>query len=96
MGDSTGGYTAVMLGVTSGRTTDRRSRARQPRRLNTVQAVIDWFGPTDDFGLSGKVGATESPYTYIASGQALPPFWIAHGDADAASRSSSPATSKKR
>ena len=82
-GDSAGGYTAIMLGVTSGQTTDFDDPALgNPDVSSDVQAVVDWFGPTDDFGPYAKMGAKESPYTYIASAQSLPPFSIAHGDAD--------------
>lgn len=82
-GDSAGGYTVIMLGVTG----DRHTEFDDPTLGNpgtpaTVQAVVDWFGPTDAVSMPGKVGAAESPYTYLKPGRSLPPFMIAHGDAD--------------
>jgi len=81
-GDSAGGYTVIMLGVTGERRTkfDDASLGN-PDVPATVQAVVDWFGPTDSH-LPGNPGADDSPYTYIQSGRLLPPFRIAHGDAD--------------
>jgi acetyl esterase/lipase len=47
-----------------------------------VQAVVDWYGPTDPSPFTGPVGAGDLPSTYIRAGQRLPPFRIAHGSAD--------------
>jgi acetyl esterase/lipase len=82
-GGSAGGYTVIMLGVTSGQSTvfDDPSLGNSDV-ASTVQAVVDWFGPTDASNMPGNVGAAESPYTYIVAGRSLPPFMIAHGDAD--------------
>jgi acetyl esterase/lipase len=82
-GDSAGGYTVIMLGVTGGQHTvfDDPSLGN-PDVPATVQAVVDWFGPTDSSSMPGNVGKAESPYTYISAGRSLPPFMIAHGDAD--------------
>lgn len=81
-GDSAGGYMVVMLGVTGGEKTkfDDASlgNAEVPA---SVQAVVDWFGPTDSH-MPGDPGPDDSPYTYLKPGKALPPFMIAHGDAD--------------
>ena len=82
-GDSAGGYTAIMLGVTGSQTTDfDDATLGNPGVSSAVQAVVDWFGPTDASSMPGNVGAAESPYTYITAGRSLPPFRIAHGDAD--------------
>jgi acetyl esterase/lipase len=82
-GDSAGGYTAIMLGVTRGRQTEFDDPALGNAGVPaTVQAVVDWFGPTDFAQIPGKLGPAESPFTYIKVGQPLPPFTIAQGDAD--------------
>ena len=72
-----------MLGVTGNERTEFDDAALgNPGVSATVQAVVDWFGPTDASNMPGKLGAAESPYTYIKAGRMLPPFMIAHGDAD--------------
>jgi len=82
-GDSAGGYTVIMLGVTGGLATEFDDPAlADPGVSAGVQAVIDWFGPTDAANLPGKMGPAELPYTYIKPGRPLPPFMIAHGTAD--------------
>ena len=82
-GDSAGGYTVIMLGVTGNERTEFDDAALgNPGVPATVQAVVDWFGPTDASNMPGKLGAADSPYTYIKAGRTLPPFMIAHGDAD--------------
>lgn len=81
-GDSAGGYTVIMLGVTGGEKTKFDDAALgNPEVSADVQAVVDWFGPTDS-NMPGNPGPEDSPYTYIKSGKTLPPFIIAHGDAD--------------
>ena len=82
-GDSAGGYTAIMLGVTGDRRTEFDDAALGDADVPAgVQAVVDWFGPTDASSMPGRLGAAESPYTYLTAGHRLPPFLIAHGDAD--------------
>jgi acetyl esterase/lipase len=82
-GNSAGGYTVIMLGVTSGqRTVFDDPSLGNPDVPATVQAVVDWFGPTDSSSMPGNVGKDESPYTYIVAGRSVPPFMIAHGAAD--------------
>jgi acetyl esterase/lipase len=82
-GDSAGGYSAIMLGVTGARPTAFDDPALGNAAVPaTVQAVVDWFGPTDSSSMPGNVGADASPYTYLTAGSAPPPFMIAHGDAD--------------
>jgi acetyl esterase/lipase len=82
-GNSAGGYTVIMLGVTGGQQTKFDDPALgNPTVSSAVQAVVDWFGPTDAESMPGKPGAADSPYTYIVAGRSLPPFQIAHGSAD--------------
>ncbi|HEX6682549.1 MAG TPA: alpha/beta hydrolase [Candidatus Limnocylindrales bacterium] len=82
-GDSAGGYLVVMLGVTSGQKTKFDDpKLGNPDVPSTVQAVVDWFGPTDANNMPGDLGQEDSPYTYIAAGRPIPPFMIAHGDND--------------
>ncbi|GGN58852.1 hypothetical protein GCM10010112_13030 [Actinoplanes lobatus] len=82
-GNSAGGYTVVMLGVTGGLTTEFDDPAlADPAVPATVQAVIDWFGPTDAANLPGTIGPDRLPYAYVKPGRPLPPFLIAHGTAD--------------
>ena len=67
-GDFAGGYTAIILGVASGQTTDFDDPALgNPDVSSDVQAVVDWFGPTDDSGPYAKMGAKESPYLHRLS-----------------------------
>lgn len=82
-GNSAGGYSAIMLGLTGGQNTvfDDPSLGN-PGVSSAVQAVVDWFGAADLSDIPGNLGAAESPFTYIAPGRSLPPFMIAHGDAD--------------
>ena len=82
-GDSAGGYTAIMLGVTSGlHTAFDNSKLGNPHTSSAVQAVVDWFGPTDASNMPGTITWSQIPYTYILAGRSIPPFSIAHGDAD--------------
>jgi acetyl esterase/lipase len=82
-GDSAGGYTVIMLGVTGGQhTVFDDPTLGNPEVSSAVRAVVDWFGPTEASNMPGNVGTAESPYTYIVAGRSLPAFRIAHGDAD--------------
>jgi acetyl esterase/lipase len=82
-GDSAGGYTVIMLGVTGGQATEFDDPALgNPGVPATVQAVVDWFGPTTADNMPGRMGTAELPFAYIRKGRTLPPFLIAHGDAD--------------
>jgi acetyl esterase/lipase len=82
-GDSAGGYGAIMLGVTSGLHTAFDNPALgNPHTSSAVQAVVDWFGPTDATSMPGTITPGQIPYTYIRSGRKIPPFSIAHGSAD--------------
>jgi acetyl esterase/lipase len=82
-GDSAGGYSVIMLGLTGGQHTvfDDPSLGR-PGVSASVQAVVDWFGPTEFASIPGHLGPAEDPFTYIRAGRSLPPFRIANGDND--------------
>jgi acetyl esterase/lipase len=84
-GDSAGGYSALILAVTAG----RRTVFDDPRLGHAgvsaaVQAVVDDFGASELTDLPGPHTAAEDPLPYIASAKpgSIPPFRIAHGDAD--------------
>ena len=84
-GDSAGGYSALILAVTAG----RRTVFDDPRLGHAgvsaaVQAVVDDFGASELTDLPGPHTAAEDPFPYIASAKpgSIPPFRIAHGDAD--------------
>ena len=49
-----------------------------------MQAVVDDFGASELTDLPGPHTAAEDPFPYIASAKpgSIPPFRIAHGDAD--------------
>lgn len=82
-GDSAGGYSAIMLGLTGGVRTAFDDPALGNLGVSSaVQAVVDWFGTVDLDNMPGNNGQAESPFTYITRGRSLPPFMIAHGDAD--------------
>jgi acetyl esterase/lipase len=116
-GESAGGNLVALLGTTSGQDTPLDDPALGNADVSSdVQAVVDWFGPTD-FGLmdtqaaeagnkctspeqhdpasspeSAYIGAEvqtaldvvaqANPITYVSTATSLPPFSIAHGDAD--------------
>jgi acetyl esterase/lipase len=82
-GDSAGGYNVVMAGVTGATRTEFDDPALgNPQVSSAVQAVVDWFGPTDAGNMPGDLTAARLPYAFIKPGAKLPPFLIAHGDAD--------------
>jgi acetyl esterase/lipase len=83
-GNSAGGYSAIMLGLTAARHTVFDNPALgNPDVSSAVQAVVDWFGAADLSDLPGNNDQTESPFTYLSPGRPpLPPFRIAQGDAD--------------
>ena len=84
-GDSAGGYSALILAVTA----DRHTVFDDPQLGHAdvsaaVQAVVDDFGASELADLPGSHIAAEDPFPYIASAKpgTIPPFRIAHGDAD--------------
>jgi acetyl esterase/lipase len=84
-GDSAGGYSAIILGVTAGRhTVFDDPRLGHAGVSAAVQAVVDDFGASELTDLPGSHTAAENPFPYIASAKpgSIPPFRIAHGDAD--------------
>ena len=81
-GNSAGGYSAIMLGLTG----DQHTVFDDPALGNAgvssaVQAVVDWYGAADLQDLPGTNGPAEDPFTYVTR-RPLPPFTIAQGDAD--------------
>lgn len=82
-GDSAGGYSAIMLAITATKQTVFDSPdLGNPNVSTAIQAVVDWYGASDLPDLAGNPGPAESPFTYIAKGQRIPPFLIAQGDQD--------------
>jgi acetyl esterase/lipase len=82
-GNSAGGYSALMLGITAGHhTIFDDPRLGDPNVSSAVQAVVDWYGATELSDLPGRHVPAENPFPYIAGTRSLPPFRIAHGDAD--------------
>jgi acetyl esterase/lipase len=81
-GDSAGGYSVIMLGLTGGQHTVFDQALGNPGVDASVQAVVDWFGPTEFSSIPGHLGPAEDPFTYIKAGRPLPPFRIANGDND--------------
>lgn len=82
-GNSAGGYSAIMLGLTADQHTVFDNPALgNPTVSTAVQAVVDWYGAADLSDLPGNNGPAENPFTYITPGRKVPPFLIAQGDAD--------------
>jgi acetyl esterase/lipase len=82
-GNSAGGYSVIMLGLTGGQHTVFDDPALgNPTVSSAVQAVVDWFGASDLSDLPGNNGPAENPFTYIVPGRHVPPFLIAQGTAD--------------
>jgi acetyl esterase/lipase len=84
-GDSAGGYSALILGITAGqRTVFDDPRLGHADVSAAVQAVVLDFGASELTDLPGPRTAAEDPDPYIASAKpgSIPPFRIAHGDAD--------------
>jgi acetyl esterase/lipase len=83
-GTSAGGHLVALLGTTGD--TKIFDLGENLEFSSRIQAVADWFGPTDFLQMDAhklpnkeKVVAA-NPITYI--GPNAPPFLIAHGDAD--------------
>lgn len=55
-GESSGGYLATMIGVGSG-IVDLEGHAGWPNHASAVQAVCDWYGPTN-FALMDRAGSS--------------------------------------
>lgn len=95
-GSSAGGHLVALLGVTPG-VEDLEGTLGNNDQSSRVQAVVDWFGPTDFLTVGSKDTRTTllggdpqsnpdmarraSPINYV-SGNACP-FLIMHGDRDA-------------
>ena len=94
-GASAGGHLVAMLGLTAGNEA-LEGNLGNPDQSSAVQAVVDWFGPTDFLTLGPRETRTQflggdalehpdkanaaSPVRFVNSN--APPFYIAHGDED--------------
>jgi acetyl esterase/lipase len=94
-GGSAGGHLAALLGTTSG-LKELEGLGGNAEQSSRVQAVVDWYGPTDFLTVGPKdtrtnlIGgdpqqnpdkaAKASPMTYVSKDAA--PFLIMHGDKD--------------
>jgi acetyl esterase/lipase len=83
-GNSAGGYSAIMLAVTADQhTIFDDATLGNPNVSSAVQAVVDWYGAVESSDLPGTFVKAEDPFPYITGARrGLPPFLIAHGDAD--------------
>jgi acetyl esterase/lipase len=94
-GGSSGGHLGALLGTTTG-VKELEGPGGNEDQSSRVQAVVDWFGPTDfltapakstrsnliggDPQANKEKAAKASPMTYVAKDAA--PFLIMHGDQD--------------
>ena len=94
-GGSEGGQLVMLLGTTAG-VKELEGQGGNAGQSSRVQAVVDWFGPSDFLTLGPKDTRTKllggdalqnkpmaikaSPMTYVSKDAA--PFLIMHGDAD--------------
>jgi len=96
-GASAGGHLAALLGTSSG-VEDLEGSQGNREQSSSVQAVVDFFGPTDVEVWARHKNQTESnlipgPFSQTSEplrranpitfiGKSAPPFFIAHGEAD--------------
>ena len=94
-GSSAGGHLVALLGTTAG-VKELEGPGGNADQSSRVQAVVDWFGPTDFLTVGAKDTRTKllggdpqtnkekamkaSPITYVSKDAA--PFLIMHGDQD--------------
>ena len=94
-GGSAGGHLVALLGTTAG-VKEFEGTGGNQEQSSRVQAVVDWFGPTDFLTVGAKDTRTKllggdpqknrekaikaSPMTYVSKDAA--PFLIMHGDQD--------------
>ena len=94
-GGSAGGHLVALLGTTAG-VKELEGPGGNEEQSSRVQAVVDWFGPTDFLTVGAKETRTQllggdpqtnkekalkaSPMTYVSKDAA--PFLIMHGDGD--------------
>lgn len=94
-GGSAGGHLVALLGTTAG-LDELEGPGGNADQSSRVQAVVDWYGPTDFLSVGAKDTRTEllgsdpqgnkekaaraSPMTYVSKDAA--PFLIMHGDKD--------------
>jgi len=94
-GSSAGGHLVALMGTSNG-VSDLEGLLGNPEQSSDVQAVVDWFGPTDFLTVGSKETRTHflggdpqtipeqarraSPMHYVSKDD--PPFLVMHGDAD--------------
>ena len=94
-GSSAGGHLVALMGTSNG-VADLEGTLGNPEQSSDVQAVVDWFGPTDFLTVGPKETRTNllggdplqipeqakraSPIHYVSKDD--PPFLVMHGDAD--------------
>jgi acetyl esterase/lipase len=75
MGDSAGGHLAALIGLTHGRA-DLEGEVGETKGSSAVQAVVDWFGPTEFLTLSEQAAPdaikaqdeADSPESWLLGG----------------------------
>lgn len=94
-GSSAGGHLVALMGTTNG-VAELEGQLGNQEQSSDVQAVVDWFGPTDFLTVGPKETRTRllgsdpktipeqakraSPIHYVSKDD--PPFLVMHGDAD--------------
>ena len=83
MGESAGGFLAALAGATG--ETRQFDEGEHLEASSAVQAVVDWYGPTDlvmgvNLACHPEAAQAANPMAYI--GDATPPYLILHGTAD--------------
>lgn len=94
-GSSAGGHLVALMGTSNG-VADLEGSLGNPEQSSDVQAVVDWFGPTDFLTVGSKETRTHllggdpqtnpeqarraSPIQYVSNDD--PPFLVMHGNAD--------------
>jgi acetyl esterase/lipase len=88
-GASAGGHLVALLG-TSGDVKDLEGKGGTPEQSSRVQAVVDWFGPTDFTKMGGTHDQPQSPEALLLGGpvqenkdkaaRANPISYVSHDD----------------
>jgi acetyl esterase/lipase len=66
-GSSSGGHLSALLG-TSGGVKDLEGTGGSPEQSSRIQAVVDWFGPTDFLQMGGNHDEPGSPESQLVGG----------------------------
>jgi acetyl esterase/lipase len=66
-GASAGGHLVALLG-TSGDVKELEGKGGNPEQSSRVQAVVDWFGPTDFLQMGGSHNDAKSPESQLLGG----------------------------